>query len=202
MKVEIYADVWCPFAHVSLRTLAPLRDEMAPGTPLLVRAWPLELINEGPLDPDITAAHIAELRRDVAPGLFSGFRPSVMPDSTLKALALVEGANEVDPWLGERISFELRDALFERGMRIDIPMLAELARGGGLPETVIYDRELVEARLAEGRSRGVQGSPHIFIDDIGMFCPLLEIVKDDSGALHITEQFERLKVFLSLRLGR
>jgi len=201
VKVEIYADVWCPFAHVSLRTLKPVRDQLAPEAPILVRAWPLELVNGTPLDPDLTAVHVAELRRDVAPELFTGFDPGAFPTSTLGPLALVETANEIDPWLGESISLELRDMLFEQGARLDARMLADLARRSGLDETVIEDRERVVSRLAEGRRRGVQGSPHFFIGESGLFCPLLDIERDESGGLHIKERLERLEAFVHDQLS-
>lgn len=202
MLVEVYADVWCPFAHLSLRRLGPLRDELAPGVPLVVRAWPLELVNGRPLDPGQTAAHVAELRRDVAPGLFAGFDPTTMPASTLEALALVEAVNDLDPSLGERISLDLRDALFERGERIDTALLADLARRAGLDASVLADHAAVLARLAEGRRRGVQGSPHLFIGGRGLFCPLLDIERDEAGDLHMRERMGRFETFVREGLAR
>jgi predicted DsbA family dithiol-disulfide isomerase len=200
VEIEIFADVWCPFAHFSLRTVRALRDGLSPESPIFVRAWPLELVNGKPLDPDVTAAHVAELRRDVAPELFAGFDPGAMPDTTLGALALVEAANDVDPWLGESISVALRDALFEEGRRIDDHMLAGIARRSGLDEGVIGERSRVETRLEQGRARGVKGSPHIFIGDRGMFCPLLDIERDQSGELHMQERFERFEAFVREQL--
>jgi 2-hydroxychromene-2-carboxylate isomerase len=200
VEIEIFADVWCPFAHFSLRTVRALRDRHSPESPILVRAWPLELVNARPLDPEVTAVHVAELRRDVAPDLFAGFDPGAMPDTTLGALALVEAANDADPWLGESISVALRDTLFEEGRRIDDGVLARIARRNGLEEAVIGERGRVEARLEEGRRRGVKGSPHIFIGDSGMFCPLLDIERDTSGELHMQERFERFDAFVREQL--
>jgi predicted DsbA family dithiol-disulfide isomerase len=202
VEIEIFADVWCPFAHFSLRTVRALRDRLSPESPIFVRAWPLELVNGKPLDPDVTAAHVAELRHDVAPELFAGFDPGAMPETTLGALALVEAANDGDPWLGESISVALRDALFEEGRRIDGDMLAGIADRSGLDEGVIGARGRVETRLEEGRARGVKGSPHIFIGDSGMFCPLLDIERDQSGELHMQERFERFEAFVREQLGR
>ena len=196
MEIEIFADVWCPFAHFSLRTVRAFRDQLSPESAILVRAWPLELVNGKPLNPVVTAAHVAELRRDVAPELFSGFDPDAMPVTTLGALALVEAANDSDPWLGETISVELRDVLFEEGRRIDDDMLTRLARRSGLDVAVIGERERVEARLEQGQSRGVRGSPHIFIGDSGMFCPLLDIERSQMGELHMKERFERFEAFI------
>ena len=201
VEIEIFADVWCPFAHFSLRTVRAFRDRLSPESTILVRAWPLELVNGRPLDPVVTAAHVAELRRDVAPELFTGFDPDAMPTTTLGALALVEAANEADPGLGERLSVELRDALFEEGRRIDDAMLTPLAWRSGFDVTVIGDRARVEARLEEGRTRGVQGSPHIFIGDSGMFCPLLDIERDRLGGVHMRERFERFEAFVQEHLA-
>jgi hypothetical protein len=201
IHLEVYADIWCPFAHVSLRTLKRLRDEISPGTPILVRAWPLELVNGAPLDPAVTAAHVAELRRDVAPELFAGFRPGVMPCTTLNALALVEAVNDADPWSGERISLHLRDLLFEQGRRVGLAQLALLATENGLAQSVLHDIGRVEARLEEGRCRGVKGSPHLFVGQTGFFCPLLDIENEGSGGLRMHERLERLRLLLLGGLG-
>jgi predicted DsbA family dithiol-disulfide isomerase len=201
VAVEVYADIWCPFAHYSLVTLRHLRDQVLPGVPIVVRAWPLELVNGAPLDPTVTATHVAELRRDVAPGLFLGFRAGAMPASTLRALALVEAANDIDPWLGERISFDLRDVLFEQGRYLDDGLLSVLAEESGLDPTLLDDVARVEARLAEGRRRGVEGSPHVFVGESGLFCPLIDIDKDESGGLHLHERTERLRSLLLGGLG-
>jgi len=194
--IEIYADISCPFAHLSLHTVKRLRDQVSPEVPLVIRAWPLELINGAPLDPNVTARHVAELRRDVAPGLFAGFRREIMPASTLKALALVEAANDLNPWVGERISLELRDVLFEHGQRVDDRVVRLLAVENGLNPSVVDDLERVESRLDEGRRRGVRGSPHYFVGEAGLFCPLLDIEEDAFGGLNLQEQLERLQLFL------
>jgi hypothetical protein len=183
-----------------LRTVRAFRDRLSPESTIVVRAWPLELVNGKPLDPVVTAAHVAELRREVAPELFARFDPDAMPTTTLGALALVEAANDADPWLGEALSVELRDALFEEGRRIDDDMLARLARRSGWDVRVIGERGRVEARLEEGRTRGVKGSPHIFIGDSGMFCPLLDIERSQMGELHMRERFEQFEAFIREQL--
>ncbi len=78
--IEVYADVWCPFAHVSLRSVVqPAQRVGAHDLTLRVRAWPLELVNGVPLDPKVTAAHVAELRTQISPELFAGFDPGAFP---------------------------------------------------------------------------------------------------------------------------
>ena len=48
--IEVYADVWCPFAHVGLHYVVERRSALGRGDVLLdIRAWPLELVNGAPL---------------------------------------------------------------------------------------------------------------------------------------------------------
>lgn len=51
--VEVFADILCPFTHVGLRTLIDRRNEHGLTRPRLrIRAWPLEVVNGKPLDPE------------------------------------------------------------------------------------------------------------------------------------------------------
>jgi 2-hydroxychromene-2-carboxylate isomerase len=70
----------------------------------------------------------------VAPDLFAGLDADHFPTSTLEALALVARAYRTDPRLGERMSFAVRDALFEQGADIsDHVVLAGIAESLGVP---------------------------------------------------------------------
>jgi hypothetical protein len=195
-KIEMFADVWCPFAHVSLHSVRSLRDEIAPHIPIVVRAWPLELINGAPLEPSRIAEHVVMLKRDVAPQLFAGFRPDAVPRSTLPALALVEAASDVDPWLGERLSVDLRETLFEQGRPIDAELLATLATEIDIDPALLHEVDPVVARLEEGRRRGVLGSPHLFVGSADWFCPLLDEERHRAVALDMSLRMERLRAFL------
>src|ERR1035437_3738851 len=102
--IEVYAYVWCPFAHVGLRcVVASLRRCVVERRAsmnredihLNIRAWPLELVNRSPLDPDITARHVQELRSQVAPDLFRRFDPENFPQTTLPSLALAQSLQEI-----------------------------------------------------------------------------------------------------------
>jgi predicted DsbA family dithiol-disulfide isomerase len=162
--IEVYANIWCSFAHVGLRTVIQRRttlgrDDMA----LRVRAWPLQLINQRPLDPATTASHVEELRSQVAPYLFAGFDPHQFPRTTLPAPALAAAAYRNDDQTGERVSLALRDALFEHGQDISDPnVLARIADTQGLVGAWPADERHVLSDWDEGRSRGVKGSPHFF----------------------------------------
>jgi predicted DsbA family dithiol-disulfide isomerase len=181
--VEVFADVRCPFTHVGLRRLLERREQSGGMAFVLrVRAWPLELVNDTPLDPDMIAEEVDELRTQVAPHLFAGFDPGRFPDSSLPALMLAAAANQQDAAVGERVSLALRDALFEQGRDIASPeVLAELARtsGIGLPTDGMGPPVLDDWH--EGEARGVVGSPHFFVDGSGYFCPGLEITRTDGG---------------------
>ena len=173
MQIEVFADVWCPFTHVGLRALAAERDRRGRhDVELVVRAWPLELVNGAPMDGHHAAERSAALRAQVAPHLFRRVDAMHFPRTTLPALALVNRAYHVDHRIGERASFALRDALFEHGIDIsDDGFLQAVADdlSVGLPDEADHQRVLAD--YEEGKRRGVIGSPHFFAGGESAFCP-------------------------------
>jgi predicted DsbA family dithiol-disulfide isomerase len=200
--IEVFADVWCPFTHVGLRRLVARRAEAdRPDVPIQVRSWPLELVNGTPLDAGFVAEEIEALRRQVAPDLFAGFDVATFPGSTLAALDLAAAAYRSGTTAGEQVSLDLRTALFEEGRRIDDPtVLAEIARRSGIEVPGPLDRDRVLADLAEGRDRGVVGSPHFFLGDDGWFCPALDIRRVE-GELRIEADAAALDRFTAACFG-
>jgi predicted DsbA family dithiol-disulfide isomerase len=196
--IEVYADIWCPFTHVGLRTVVRRRSELGRAdVAIRVRSWPLELVNGAPLDVDATAAHVEELREQVAPNLFAGFDPNRFPRTTLPALALASAAYRKDDGTGEAVSLALRDALFEKGRDISRPdFLTNLAQTYGLNDGDAADVGEVLADWHQGESRGVKGSPHFFCGNVEAFCPSLIISKDEVGRVHIERSVEALDAFL------
>jgi predicted DsbA family dithiol-disulfide isomerase len=188
--IEVFADIWCPFTHVGLHLVDRYRAQSGhTDVALLVRAWPLELINGRPLDPATTAIHADELREQVSPELFTHLDTAQFPTSTLDALALAAHAAAVDVEVGERVSFDLREALFERGQDIaDREVLGEIARRAGLDlaEVGEADHAAVLADWHEGQARGVVGSPHFFSGDRNAFCPSLQITKTPAPGSGLT----------------
>ncbi len=175
-RLEVFADVLCPFTHVGLRRFVDRRSRLGATGTLHVRAWPLELVNEEPLSPELVAEEVLELREQVAPGLFARFDRSRFPATSLPALTLASVAYRQSAALGERVSLALRDALFEEGRDIAATgVLADLAAAHGLELPAGVDLAAIEADWEEGRRRGVLGSPHFFVDDEGFFCPTLDI---------------------------
>jgi predicted DsbA family dithiol-disulfide isomerase len=199
--VEVFAEIGCPFTHVGLRRFVAARHAGGHehAIRLRVRSWPLEVINGDPMDPEFVAEEIAELRAQATPELFTGFDPDAFPATSLPAMALAATANQQGPAVGEAVSLELRDRLFERGEDVsDAAVLAAMAAAhgvtgpdGGPPD--LSDHAAVLADHAEGERRGVIGSPHFFTPAGDFFCPSMDIERVD-GHLEITadpEGFDR-----------
>jgi predicted DsbA family dithiol-disulfide isomerase len=187
---EVFADVVCPFAYVGLRRLMEIREARhRPDVRVRIRAWPLELVNGEPLDATLVSEKVDALRATVAPELFEHFDASHFPQSAIPALSLAAYADHLDPVLGERVSLELRQALFDEGRDIgDEAVLALVAERCGirLPDLEVW-RSVVIEDWHEGIERGVKGSPHVFAAQGaagGNFCPLLTIARVD-GRLSI-----------------
>lgn len=197
--LEVFADVSCPFAHASFRTLRARRRAAGREDVVLhVRAWPLELVNGRPLDPKSTADHVADLRDQIDNKMFSGFDAEHQPATSLPALAVAAAAYRVDARTGEAVSFALRDALFEGGLDIADPrVLDDLAAPDGIPSVTESDRARVHADWEEGQRRGVKGSPHFFCGDEDAFCPSLDIEKRADGHLHLERNMAALDEFLT-----
>lgn len=197
--VEVFADVVCPFTHVALRRFVQARAEAgATEVALRVRAWPLEVVNGKPLDADVVAAEIADLRAQVAADLFIGFDPGAFPGSTIGLLGLVEAAYEHGLTTGESLSLALRDALFERGRPVADPaVLAAIAadHGVAVPDEA-RAAVLVDASYREGQQRAVIGSPHFFLEDGSWFCPGLDIERRGEH-LHIEASEGPFREFLA-----
>jgi len=197
--LEVYADIWCPFAHVGLRSVVRQRNQLGRDDVVVrVRAWPLELVNAAPLDRASTAEHVEDLRSQVAPDLFSHFDPDHFPHTTLPALAVVAAAYRRDDRTGEAASLALRDALFEEGRDISDPaVLASVASAHGVGAPDAGDEEAVRTEWHQGESRGVKGSPHFFCAGVEAFCPSLDISKDEEGHLQLSRNMGALDAFLA-----
>ena len=197
--IEVYADVWCPFAYVGLHYVVDRRSVLGRGDVLLdIRAWPLELVNGAPLDPDITASHVRELRSQVAPHLFRSFDPSLFPRTSLPALAYAHAAYRQDPKTGEAMSLALRAALFEEGLDISRPdVLSDLAESLGVGPYGAGDDEGVRRDWADGVRRGVKGSPHFYCGNFDAFCPSLDISRSKDGELTVRKDTAVLNRFLA-----
>lgn len=200
--VEVFADVCCPFTHVGLRRFVEIREQLGRhDVGLVVRAWPLEIVNGEPLVASFVAEEVEVLRRRVAPDLFRRFVPEQFPSTSLPALAVAAAAYRQSAATGEAVSLELRDLLFEQGVDISTPaVLDEVARRHGI-RVDERDRESVHSDLAEGRERGVVGSPHFFTSGGAFFCPSLEVTRDERGELRVNVDREGLGAFIRSCFG-
>jgi predicted DsbA family dithiol-disulfide isomerase len=182
-QIEVFADIACPFAHAGLRAFADYRREVGATTPRLrVRAWPLELVNGTSHSGTHLAPEVDALRADAAPDLFAGFAADRFPTTTLPALAASAAAYRLGVAHGEAFSLAVRDALWEHGLDIAHPeLLASLRAGLRIPGPTADDEAAVRADWAEGRERGVTGSPHFFTERGDFFCPSLDIDQGDAG---------------------
>ncbi|HKY14416.1 MAG TPA: DsbA family protein [Microthrixaceae bacterium] len=203
--IVVFADVSCPFAHVGLRRLVERRRQLGrEDVRLRVLAWPLELINGGPLLGTNIEQKVLALRTQVAPDLFAAFEPDRFPATTLPALRLTSAAYRLDSELGESIALDLRDRLFEHGEDVADPhVLMATARRCGAPDLYvdpIHSTGPVEAEWALGRARHVVGSPHFVVRGRGLFCPSLSI-GHSVGDLQIVVDHQRFDELAHLCFG-
>lgn len=198
-EMEVFADIWCPFAHAGLQWLFRQRRQLErEDLAIRVRAWPLELVNGAPLDPATTAEHVADLRVEVAADIFTKFDPSHFPKTSLPALSLAVAAYRRDQATGELVSLAVRDALFEEGLDISCrDVLAGVASEYGVEYPNAEDEKTVLTEWHDGEARGVKGSPHFFCGDTNSFCPSLDISKDEDGHLHVRRNITALTQFLT-----
>ncbi|MEX2293231.1 MAG: hypothetical protein WD691_05540 [Acidimicrobiales bacterium] len=62
------------------------------------------------------------------------------------------------------------------------------------------DNASINSDLAEGRGRGVSGSPHFFTGGGDFFCPALDISHDDDGRMVVRFDAEGFRRFLHAAL--
>ena len=202
--IEVFADACCPFAHVGLRRIHDaIAERGRADVTLRVKAWPLEWVNGAPLDPPFIAEEVDEIREQVARDLFGGFRASAFARTSIPAMALTARAAAVSAAAGQAVALAVRDAQFERGLDIADPdVLDGIARVHGVDRGDDHeaDAALVRAEWEEGRERGVVGSPHFFLGDENLFCPVLDIRRVD-GHLRIRVDDAAVADFLTRALA-
>ena len=193
-NIEVYADIVCPFAYVGLTHLIERRHQLGRDeVHFRIRGWPLELVNGSPVDAHSIGEEIDEIKPQVAPDLFAGFDPGQFPASTLPALALTAAAYEIGDATGEAVAMHLRRLVFEQGLDVADPaVLADVAQHHGV--ATLGDAGVVRDEWNVGRSRGVLGSPHFFVDGESQFCPVLDIRRVD-GALVVKVDEEAYEAF-------
>lgn len=181
-RLEVFADITCPFTHVGLKRVLAELDDLGAGVELIVRSWPLEWVNGAPLDASAVTVKIAALHDQLGVGDFDGFRESSWPTTTIPALNLAAAALSVDVSTGLAVSLALRHALFEEGRDVSDPAVLESIASEFLLELPATDADpRVSADYEEGKRRGVRGSPDFWIGSEEFFCPALTLGHDDEG---------------------
>lgn len=180
-----WSDIGCPWATLALATLHDVAEKRGISVTIDHRPFPLELFNRRPTPKPILDAEIVAIA-SVVPEL--GWRlwagdPSSYPVTMLPALEAVQAA-KAPPVGGLEASDELdgalRRALYAQSRCISMHSVVlevgetcrlvdhrelerALARGAG--------REEVYAGWRNALSNGVQGSPHLFVGDLGLHNP-------------------------------
>jgi predicted DsbA family dithiol-disulfide isomerase len=200
--IEVFADIMCPFTHVSLRRLVDAREARHARASFRVRAWPLEWINGHSIERDLIAREIDALRSSVAPGLFAGFEAAPYPRSSIPAFGLVAAAYLLGGRAGEEVSLAVRDAVFERGLDVaDEDVLRAIGRPWGIaPLDHRTADSVVRVDWCRGVARGVKGSPHFFVGDHDWFCPSLDIRHAGDG-FDVEMDPDTLNEFYATALG-
>ena len=188
LTIEVFADINCPFTHVGLKVIVAEIDSLSIPVDLHVRAWPLEWVNGSPLDVDGVAAKAAALEAELGVNDFAGFRRDRWPQTTLPALNLADAAYQRDAATGLAVSLLLRRLLFEEGQDLSDQILADVADDFGLARPSTAASAGVQADYAEGRRRGVRGSPDFWVEGREFFCPSLDLGHDVEG--HLTASFD------------
>lgn len=201
-EIEVFADIACPFTHAGIRAVMDHRRQLGLSQPRLhVRPWPLELVNDGPHSGEHLGREIDALQAGAAPHLFAGFDRSRFPTTTLPALVAELAAYEAGPAHGEAFSLAVRDALWEHGLDVSDPeVLHQLADGLGVVLPDLESDAGVRESWAEGRRRGVVGSPHFFTEGGDFFCPMLDISEQD-GSMKVTVDDTGFESFLVAAFG-
>lgn len=201
-RIEVFADIVCPFTHVGLRRLVEARDARGSAATIRVRAWPLELINGSPLDPKLVAEEIEALCAHVSPQLFRGFDTATFPRTSMPAFALVGAAYAASDARGEAVSLAVRNAVFEHGLDVSDPsVIARMAASFGVePLAPAVAEEAVRRDWDRGKERGVRGSPHFFVGDLDWFCPTLS-VRHDNGAFDVHDAEASTRDFYAVALS-
>jgi len=187
--IEVYADITCPFTHVGLKRVMQHVGEMSEPAEVIVRAWPLEWVNDSPLDVDAVFVKAAALTAQLGIDDFSGLRADAWPSSTIPALNLAASAYDQDAATGLAVSLELRATVFEQGEDVgDTDVLARIANAHDLPTPSSEPSAAIRADYDGGLERGVKGSPHFFVAADDFFCPALDLGHDADG--HLTARFD------------
>jgi predicted DsbA family dithiol-disulfide isomerase len=203
ISIEVFSDITCPFTHVGLERVVSEIAARHVTAEVRLRAWPLEWVNGVPLDRDAVVTKAAILTERLGVDSFEGLGDATWPTTTLPALELTAAAYGIDSATGLAVGLAVRSALFRDGLDIADPaVLAAIADEHDVEQhTRDDDSARVRFDYADGRGRGVRGSPHYWSGDDDFFCPALVIGHDDDGTLTADFDPAGLTAFLDSATG-
>jgi predicted DsbA family dithiol-disulfide isomerase len=170
--LTVFSDLHCPWAYVLSIRLRRARTGVD-RPPVAWRCWPLELVNERGTSWDTLSQEIPVLAQ-LEPDHFSRPRRETWPSTLLPAMEALKVAGDLGgPRTADRFDELARRAFFLERRDLSLrPTLADLAAEAGLDRDAFVDafdgggyRRSVVADWQEGRRRGVEGSPHVFLPD-------------------------------------
>jgi predicted DsbA family dithiol-disulfide isomerase len=177
--LTVFSDLHCPWAYLFSIRLRRARTGVS-DPPVAWRCWPLELVNERGT-PWATVSQEIPVLTQLEPDHFAAPRRETWPSTMLPAMEALKVAGELGgPEAADRFDEAARRAFFLDRRDLSIrPTLADLAAEAGLDRARFLDafdggghRRSVIADWQEGRRRGVEGSPHVFLaDGTGRFNP-------------------------------
>jgi predicted DsbA family dithiol-disulfide isomerase len=170
--LTVFSDLHCPWAYVFSIRLRRARTAVGE-PPVAWRCWPLELVNERGTPWETVSQEVPVLTQ-LEPDHFSPPKRETWPSTFLPAMEALKVAGELGgPEAADRYDEAARRAFFLDRRDLSIrPTLAEIAAETGLDRARFLDafdggghRRSVVADWEEGRRRGVEGSPQVFLPD-------------------------------------
>jgi predicted DsbA family dithiol-disulfide isomerase len=118
--VDIWSDIHCPWALVTVHRLREARDKHGMDVVFAPRAWPLEWVNHRGTPRGILTVETAALASH-EPGLFNAYRADSWPSTFLPAFELVAAARRTHgPRAAEDVDYALRLAFFRDSVDLSI----------------------------------------------------------------------------------
>ena len=170
--LTVFSDLHCPWAYVFSIRLRRARAAVGQ-PPVAWRSWPLELVNQRGTPWDTLSQEIPVLTQ-LEPDHFAPPRRDTWPSTVQPAMEALKVAGELGgPAAADRFDDAARRAFFLDRRDLSLrSTLAEIATEAGLEQPRFLDafdggghRRAVVTDWEEGRRRGVQGSPHVFLPD-------------------------------------
>jgi predicted DsbA family dithiol-disulfide isomerase len=177
--VEIWSDVHCPWATVTVHRLRRARAELGIDVVFDPRPWPLEWVNERGTPRHIVEPETAVLAQH-EPELFSRYRGETWPSTFLPAFELIAAARRVHGVrAAEEVDQHLRLAFFRESLDLALRHnLRQALTGAAKQDAVELDIEAildvwhtqpvradVLADFERSQALPIQGSPQIFWPD-------------------------------------